>query len=118
MHEKAARALSRGWTLLMASALSPASAQGLCSGRCFVHPITGGAYCGLSLFGVYICHEGIDYCVEFECPGLMASTPEDMTAWEVHAARSGQCRQASSAPPDQTLLPSGKIQVATLKART
>src|SRR5262245_10900493 len=97
-----------GGMLVVASALSPASAQGLCSGRCLTHPITFVAYCSLSLFGHVICYEGLDYCFEFVCPGLTASTPEDMTAW---VGQSGQCRQVSSAPPNQTRLPSGKIQV-------
>lgn len=104
--------------LLISAFILPnsASAQGLCSGRCLVNPVTLEPYCSLSLFGTRICVEGVDYCAEFACPdGATAGEPETTIA--------GRCQQVPSTllSANQALnasAPESTIQVIALKDRS
>jgi hypothetical protein len=92
------------------------SAQGLCSGSCLVDYITLQPYCGLSLFGTRICHEGADFCVEFACPDWT-------TVSDIPTVIAGQCHQASPTLMAGTLIPDRSapeslIQVVAFKDRS
>lgn len=103
--------------LLGALFLAPAlQAQSLCSGRCFVHPITFLPYCSLSLFGQWICVEGPDWCAEFDC---WASQPTE-PAMVRSAAGSDLLASLPPSCHQPTVTPGGEvaIHVVVLKARS
>jgi hypothetical protein len=97
---------------------SAASAQCLCSGRCYLD-IYGNAYCGFGIFSNHECLEFIDYCAEFACsePGcLKTQEPESAAARDLFPTfQTQQCRIIRSA-----FLPDGgkEVLVVHLKART
>jgi hypothetical protein len=104
--------------LLIGTWISPSSisAQGLCSGRCFLDYITLQPYCGLSLFGTRICHEGPDYCAEFACPDWA-------TAGDTPIVVAGRCHQEPPTLMAGTLIldrstSESMIQVISFKDRS